>query len=55
MILPMLGFELVLALAFVEVLSRIDEQHVVRLLALLEHQDADGDAGGIEEVGGQAR
>lgn len=24
------------------------------LLALLEHKDADGDAGGVEEVGGQA-
>jgi hypothetical protein len=36
--------QLVLALAFDKVLGRVDEQHVVRLLALLQHQDADRDA-----------
>ena len=35
-------------------LGSIDEQHVVRLLALFQHQDADRDAGGIEQVGRQA-
>ena len=46
--------QLVLAFAFHEVLGGVDEEHVVGLLALLEHEDADGDAGGVEEVGGQA-
>ena len=46
--------QLVLAFAFLEVLGGVDEEHVVRLLALLQHQDADRDAGGVEEVGGQA-
>jgi hypothetical protein len=45
---------LVLAFAFHEVLSGVDEEHVVGLLALLEHENADGDAGGIEQVRGQA-
>jgi len=48
--------EAVLAFAFLEVLraAGVDEEHVVRLLALLEHEDADGDAGGIKQIGGQA-
>jgi hypothetical protein len=46
--------QLVLALAFHEVLGGVDEEHVVGLLALLEHEDADRDAGGVEEVRGQA-
>ena len=46
--------QLVLALAFDEVLSRVDEQHVVGLLALLQHQDAHRDAGGIKQVRWQA-
>jgi hypothetical protein len=50
----MLGLELVLLFAFLEVLGGIDEQHVVGLLALLERQDAHRDAGGVEEIGGQA-
>ena len=49
-----LGRELVLALALHEVLGGVDEEHVVGLLALLEHEDADRDAGGVEEVRGQA-
>ncbi len=46
--------ESVLAFAFLEVLGGVDEEHVVRLLALLEHQDADRDACGVEEIRGQA-
>ena len=46
--------ELVLAFAFHEVLGGVDEEHVVGLLALLEHEDADRDAGGVEQVRGQA-
>ena len=42
------------AFAFLEVLGGVDEEHVVRLLALLQHQDADRDAGGIEQIRGQA-
>ena len=45
---------MVLALALHEVLGGVDEEHVVGLLALLEHEDADGDVGGVEEVRGQA-
>jgi hypothetical protein len=50
----MCSSELVLAFAFLEVLGGVDEEHVVRLLAFLEHEDADRDAGGVEQVGGQA-
>ena len=46
--------QLVLPLALLEVLGGVDEQHVVRLLALLQHEDADRDAGGIEQVRRQA-
>ena len=46
--------QLVLPLALDEVLCRVDEQHVIRLLALLRHQDAHRNAGGIEQVGRQA-
>jgi hypothetical protein len=51
----MLFAELVLAFAFVEVLGGVDEEHVVGLFALFEHEDADGDAGGVKEVGGLPR
>ena len=37
-----------------QLLGGIDEEHVVGLLALLQDEDADGDAGGVEEVRGQA-
>lgn len=37
-----------------QLLGGVDEEHVVGLLALLEHEDADGDARGVEEVRGQA-
>ena len=50
----MLVRQLILAFAFHEVFGGVDEEHVVGLLAFLEHEDADGDAGGVEEVGGQA-
>lgn len=46
--------QLVLAFAFHEVLGGVDEEHVVGLLALLEHEDANGDAGGVEEIRWQA-
>jgi hypothetical protein len=46
--------QLVLALAFHEMLSGVDEEYVVGLLALLEHEDADRDAGGVEEIRRQA-
>jgi hypothetical protein len=45
---------LVLAFAFHKVLGGVNEQHVVGFLALLEHEDAHRDAGGIEEICGQA-
>ena len=45
--------ERVLAFAFHEMVGGVDEEHVVGLLALFQHEDADGDAGGIEEIGGQ--
>ncbi len=35
-----LGCKLVLAYAFHEVLGGVDEEHVVRLFVLLEHEDA---------------
>ena len=41
-------------LPFSKCSAGVDEQHVVRLLALLQHEDADRDAGGVEQVGGQA-
>lgn len=45
--------EAVLAFAFLEVFraAGVDEKHVVRLLALLEHEDADRDARGVEQIG----
>ena len=46
--------QLVLAFAFHEVLGRVDEQNIVWLFALLEHQDAHRDTCGIEQIGGQA-
>lgn len=46
--------QLALAFAFFEVLGGVDEEDVVGFLARFEDEDADGDAGGVEEVGGQA-
>ena len=46
--------ELVLPLAFDELLAGVDEQDIIRLLALLEDEDADRDARRIEQVRGQA-
>jgi hypothetical protein len=46
--------ETVLAFTFLEVLFGVDEEHVVWLLAFLEHQNAHWDAGGIKQIGGQA-
>ncbi|MOA12537.1 hypothetical protein D3C78_1325440 [compost metagenome] len=50
----MLIRQLVLPLAPLEVLSRVDEQHIVRLFALLQHQDTDWDACGEKQIGWQA-
>ena len=52
--LNVLGLELILLFAFLKVLGGVDEQHIVGFLALLEHEDADGDSGGVEEIGWQA-
>ncbi len=46
--------QLVLAFAFHEVLGGVDEEYVVGLLALLQDEDAHRDAGGVEQVRGQA-
>lgn len=46
--------QLVLALALQEMLGGVDEQHVVGLFALLQHEDANRDAGRIEQVRRQA-
>ena len=46
--------EAVLAFAFLEVFGGVDEEHVVRLLALLEYEDTDRNAGGVEQIGRQA-
>ena len=51
-LLNVLRAQLVLALAFGEVLGGVDEEHVIRLLAFLEHEDADGDSGGVKKIGG---
>ena len=48
-----LGRELILSLAFHEVLDRIDEKHIIGLLAFLEDQKAHWNTGGIEEIRGQ--
>ena len=46
--------QLVLAFALHKMLGGVDEEHIVGLLAFLEDEDAHRDAGGVEEVGGQA-
>ena len=43
----------ILALALLEVLGGVDEEHVIRFLALLQHENADRNARREEEVGGQ--
>lgn len=42
--------EEVLPFALHKLLSGVDEEHVVELLALLQDKDADGDPGRIEQV-----
>lgn len=44
----------VLLLILVVVFRGIDEKHIVGFAAFLEHDDADGDAGGVEEVAWKA-
>ncbi len=46
--------QLVLLFALHKMLGGVDKEHVVGLLALLEHENADRDAGGVEEVRRQA-
>ncbi len=46
--------ELILPFALIELIGCINEQNIIRLLALLEHENADRDARGIEEIGWQA-
>jgi len=52
---PILAFsQAVLTLALLEMFGGVDEEDVVGLLALLENEDADRDAGGVEQIRGQA-
>ena len=46
-----LGQELILSLALLVVLGGIDEEHVIGLFALFQHQDAHRSAGGEEQIG----
>ncbi len=50
----MLLAQLILALAFFEVLGGVDEEHIVGLLAFLQHEDAHRDAGGVKKICRQA-
>lgn len=50
----MLVQKAVLALALFKVFRRVDEEHIVGLAAFFQHQDADRDARGKEQVGRQA-
>ncbi len=49
-----LGQERVLALPRLIMLGRVDEQHIIGALALLEYQDADRNAGRVEQFRRQA-
>ena len=53
-LIDMFGVEIVLSFAFLEMLGGVDEQHIIGLLALFEYQDADGNTGGVEQIGRQA-
>ena len=44
----------VLVLAFLKFLAGVDEQDVPVLASPLQHQDGGGDAGAVEQIGGQA-
>lgn len=48
------GGEDVLAFCFFELFFGVDDEDIVGLFAFFEYEDADGDAGGVEEVGGEA-
>ena len=52
--LDMLFRQLILTLDLLEVLRRINEEYVVRLLAFLEHENTNRNSSGIEKVRGQA-
>lgn len=43
-----------LAFAFLEMLGGVDEKNIIRFFAAFEHEDADGNTGGVEEVRRQA-
>ena len=45
--------QLVLPFPFFEMLGGVDEEDILRFFALLEHEDANGDTGRVEQVGGQ--
>ena len=53
-LLDMLVGQVVLSLALLEMFGRVDEQNIVGLLALLQDEDADRDAGRVEQVCRQA-
>ena len=42
--------QVVLPLALLEMLGRVDEQDIIGLLALLQDEDADRDAGRVEQI-----
>ena len=46
----MLAGQVVLPLALLEMLGRVDEQDVIGLLALLQDEDTDRDAGRVEQI-----
>ena len=48
-LLDMLVGQVVLPLALLEMLGRVDEQDIIGLLALLQDEDADRDAGRVEQ------
>jgi len=50
----MLRPQLILALAFLVVLSSVNKEHIVGLLAFLQHEDAHRNSCGIEEIRRQA-
>ena len=53
-LLDMLVGQVVLPLAPLEMLGRVDEQDIIGLLALLQDEDKDRDAGRVEQVRRQA-
>ena len=54
-LLDMLVGQVVLPLALLEMLGRVDEQDVIGLFALLQDEDADRDAGRVEQDSPEGR